>query len=60
MRKVPLLSLLVALLATALRAQTFSLVTGREPIASLDGLWRFRPETVPPGPAPDSTTRSGR
>ena len=24
-----------------LRAQTFSLITGREPLTSLDGLWRF-------------------
>jgi hypothetical protein len=27
--------------ASGLRAQTFNLQTGREPIASLDGLWRF-------------------
>jgi hypothetical protein len=25
----------------SLTAQTFSLVTGREPVTSLDGLWRF-------------------
>jgi phosphoserine phosphatase RsbU/P len=35
--------LLVTLLACcgALRAQTFNLITGREPVASLNGLWRF-------------------
>ena len=35
--------LLAALLACCgtLRAQTFNLITGREPLASLDGLWRF-------------------
>ena len=27
--------------ASGLRAQTFNLQTGREPVASLDGLWRF-------------------
>ncbi len=38
-----LLSLALLLFAAALQlhAQTFSLETGREPVASLDGLWRF-------------------
>jgi phosphoserine phosphatase RsbU/P len=38
-----LLCLVLLLAATSLtvRAQTFSLQTGREPVASLDGLWRF-------------------
>jgi hypothetical protein len=35
-------SLLLALFAcVSLPAQTFSLITGREPVTSLDGLWRF-------------------
>src|SRR6202012_2398948 len=34
------LSLLVGA-ASGLHAQTFNLQTGREPVASLDGLWRF-------------------
>ncbi len=37
------LFLLLLILCTSyrLRAQSFSLITGREPVASLDGLWRF-------------------
>jgi phosphoserine phosphatase RsbU/P len=39
---VPLASLSLLLCAAAgLQAQTFNLQTGREPVASLDGLWRF-------------------
>ena len=34
------LSLLLSA-ASGLHAQTFNLQTGREPVASLDGLWRF-------------------
>ncbi|HEV2136318.1 MAG TPA: SpoIIE family protein phosphatase [Terracidiphilus sp.] len=42
MRKSILISFLLAISACAnLPAQTFSLITGREPITSLDGLWRF-------------------
>ena len=42
MRKSILISFLLAISACAsLPAQTFSLVTGREPVTSLDGLWRF-------------------
>ncbi len=33
--------LLILCASNSLRAQTFSLITGREPVASLDGLWRF-------------------
>ena len=33
--------LLILGASNVLRAQTFSLITGREPVASLDGLWRF-------------------
>src|ERR1700755_394543 len=39
---VPLASLSLLLsAASGLHAQTFNLPTGREPVASLDGLWRF-------------------
>ncbi|MHB1959550.1 MAG: PP2C family protein-serine/threonine phosphatase [Acidobacteriaceae bacterium] len=33
--------LLILYASNSLRAQSFSLITGREPVASLDGLWRF-------------------
>jgi phosphoserine phosphatase RsbU/P len=32
---------LLVIVCGSLRAQTFSLITGRQPITSLDGLWRF-------------------
>ena len=42
MKKTFLVALLLALSACAsLCAQTFSLITAREPVTSLDGLWRF-------------------
>jgi sigma-B regulation protein RsbU (phosphoserine phosphatase) len=41
MKKVPLLFALLSLACGGLRAQTFDLVNGRVPVASLDGLWRF-------------------
>jgi sigma-B regulation protein RsbU (phosphoserine phosphatase) len=42
MKKMVLFFLLLMLCASnSLRAQSFSLITGREPVASLDGLWRF-------------------
>ncbi|HEV2323772.1 MAG TPA: SpoIIE family protein phosphatase [Terracidiphilus sp.] len=42
MGKTLLISLLLTIAACAsLPAQTFSLITGREPVTSLDGLWRF-------------------
>ncbi|MGO9775242.1 MAG: hypothetical protein ACLQGT_16415 [Terracidiphilus sp.] len=46
MKKIPALpALLVAMLLAgwdgALYAQSFDLATGRLPVASLDGLWRF-------------------
>ncbi len=37
----PVCLLLVTLAGIRLPAQTFSLVSGREPVTSLDGLWRF-------------------
>ena len=40
--RVLLVSLLLTISAcTAFPAQTFSLITGREPVTSLDGMWRF-------------------
>ena len=33
--------------ASGLHAQTFNLQTGREPVACLDGLWRFHPGDNP-------------
>jgi hypothetical protein len=42
MKKTSLLLLLLApLVCTPLRAQSFDLTSGRVPVASLDGLWRF-------------------
>ncbi|HWG22309.1 MAG TPA: SpoIIE family protein phosphatase [Terracidiphilus sp.] len=42
MKRISLVFLLVTISTCAtLPAQTFSLVTGREPVTSLDGLWRF-------------------
>ena len=38
---------------TGLHAQTFSLVTGREPVTSLDGLWRFHTGDDPAWASPD-------
>jgi hypothetical protein len=37
--------------ATWLSGQSFDLDKGREPIASLDGLWRFQPGDSPLAPA---------
>jgi len=42
-----LAALLLALCAGSLAAQTFDLDRGREPVASLDGLWRFQPGDSP-------------
>ena len=36
-----------------LRAQTFSLITGREPVTSLDGLWRFHTGDNPAWASPE-------
>jgi len=42
MKKTALMLLLIWICAvSSIHAQTFNLQTGREPIASLDGLWRF-------------------
>ena len=42
MKKIPILLLLLAPLVSGIaRAQSFDLGTGRIPVASLDGLWRF-------------------
>ena len=47
MRKLLLLSLLVILLAPTMRAQSFDLNKDRQPVVSLDGLWRFHPGDNP-------------
>jgi hypothetical protein len=52
MNKLPLLLLGLLLSACAcgvLRGQSFDLGAGREPIAPLDGLWRFHPGHDPAG-----------
>jgi len=42
MRKLALLALLITMhCCVQAKAQTFSLATGRQPVVSLDGLWRF-------------------
>ena len=42
MKRTTLLILFLLISAgSGLAAQTFSLITGREPVTSLDGLWRF-------------------
>lgn len=41
--KAQLLLLIAISTCAVLPAQTFSLITGREPVTSLDGLWRFHP-----------------
>jgi phosphoserine phosphatase RsbU/P len=42
MKKIVVLALLFTIFGCdAVAAQTYSLITGREPVASLDGLWRF-------------------
>lgn len=45
--------LLIFSVCTCLPAQTFSLITGREPVASLDGLWRFHTGDDPTWASPD-------
>ena len=52
MRRFWLLLLLVCA-STGLRAQTFNLQTGREPVASLDGLWRFHTGDNPAWASPN-------
>ncbi|MGC9158788.1 MAG: SpoIIE family protein phosphatase [Terracidiphilus sp.] len=44
-------SLVLLLFAAWLPAQSFDLDRGREPVVSLDGLWRFHPGDSPPDPA---------
>jgi phosphoserine phosphatase RsbU/P len=45
--------LFVVAVCSSLHAQTFSLITGREPVASLDGLWRFHTGDNPGWASPD-------
>ncbi len=39
--------MLISCASNLLRAQSFSLITGREPVTSLDGLWRFHTSDNP-------------
>lgn len=41
------LVLLLSAIYLPLHAQNFSLITGRDPVTSLDGLWRFHPGDNP-------------
>ena len=52
-KKYLLLVLFLVCVYSGLRAQTFSLITGREPVASLDGLWRFHTGDNPAWASPD-------
>jgi Stage II sporulation protein E (SpoIIE) len=52
MRKLLLLSLAATLFAPAVRAQSFDLRSDRQPIVSLDGLWRFHPGDNPAWSSP--------
>jgi hypothetical protein len=45
--------LLILCASNSLRAQSFSLITGREPVASLDGLWRFHTGDNPAWASPN-------
>ena len=53
MKRIVSLILFSMFCACALPAQTFSLITGREPVASLDGLWRFHTGDNPAWANPD-------
>ena len=56
----PILLLLAVCACSCLHAQTFSLITGRQPVTSLDGLWRFHAGDDPAWTSPDLTIRGGR
>ncbi|MGA8044562.1 MAG: hypothetical protein WCA37_17340, partial [Terracidiphilus sp.] len=54
MKRMVVLALLFAMsCGAAVTAQSFSLVTGREPVTSLDGLWRFHTGDDPAWASPD-------
>ncbi len=54
MKRTSLIFLLLTISACAgLPAQTFSLITGREPVTSLDGLWRFHTGDNPAWASPE-------
>ena len=53
MKRFTLLILLTLSSCTGLPAQTFSLITGREPVVSLDGLWRFHTGDNPAWASPN-------
>jgi hypothetical protein len=52
-KKVLLLVVVLTSACAGLHAQTFSLITGREPVASLDGLWRFHTGDNPQWASPN-------
>lgn len=52
MRKFILVSLLAILFAPCVRAQSFDLNRDRQPVVSLDGLWRFHPGDDPAWASP--------
>jgi len=54
MKKASLVAFLLTISAcVVLPAQTFSLITGREPVTSLDGMWRFHTGDNPAWARPD-------
>ncbi|MES2223287.1 MAG: SpoIIE family protein phosphatase [Acidobacteriota bacterium] len=53
MKKFVCLVFLFLVACSGLRAQTFNLQTGREPVVSLDGLWRFHTGDNPAWARPD-------
>lgn len=53
MKKLATLLVLWLAFCVAMSAQTFSLITGREPVTSLDGLWRFHTGDDPAWPDPN-------
>jgi hypothetical protein len=52
LRRLAALTMLALACAASLHAQSFDLDRGREPLVSLDGLWRFHPGDSPPANAP--------
>ncbi|MGO9339798.1 MAG: SpoIIE family protein phosphatase [Terracidiphilus sp.] len=51
LRRLAALTVLALACAASLHAQSFDLDRDREPLVSLDGLWRFHPGDSPPAPA---------
>jgi hypothetical protein len=59
LRRLAALTMLVLACVASLPAQSFDLDRGREPLVSLDGLWRFHPGDSPPAPANSSGATPG-